>query len=149
MQLTVADVIRVSQPTVCRVLPKVCDALLEHIHTFIKMPETVEEREQAAIAFYRFAHFPRTIGAIDCTQIKVQSPGGNLVCMFVCCVMCINKLKKKHLQGERTNDFGSKSESAQCSLSMAGRYSRSNYIPAFANPRSFCGRRFRKVYFGR
>lgn len=27
-------------------------------------------------AFYRIASFPRTIGAIDCTHVKIQSPGG-------------------------------------------------------------------------
>lgn len=28
------------------------------------------------MAFYRFAKFPSVIGAIDCTHIKIQSPGG-------------------------------------------------------------------------
>lgn len=86
MQLVVADVVRASQPTVSRVLVKVCDALLLHFRTFIRMPETNAEREQAAVDFYRFAHFPRTIGAIDCTHIKLQSPGGNLVCVRCMCV---------------------------------------------------------------
>lgn len=48
---TVGDVVRVSQPTVCRVLRKVCDALLMHFDTFIKMPETNAAREQAAADF--------------------------------------------------------------------------------------------------
>lgn len=79
MQVTVADVVHVSQPTVSRVLVKVCDALLLHFHTIIKMPETNAEREEAAADFFRFAEFPRTIGAIDCTHVKIQSPGGHLV----------------------------------------------------------------------
>lgn len=85
MQLVVADFVHASQPTVSRVLVRVCDALLLHFRTFIKMPETNAEREQAAAEFYRIAEFPRTIGAIDCTHIKVQSPGGNLVCVLFMC----------------------------------------------------------------
>lgn len=86
MQLTVADVVHVSQTSVCRVLRRVCDALLVHFHTFVKMPQTNAERQQAATEFYRFGQFPRTIGAIDCTHVKIQSPGGNLVCthMHIC-----------------------------------------------------------------
>lgn len=86
MQLTTADVVNVSQSTVSRVLRKVCDAMLEHFHSYIKMPETHEERQQSATEFYRFAEFPRTIGAIDCTHVKIQSPGGRLVCVLFECV---------------------------------------------------------------
>ena len=85
MQLVVADVIRVSASTVCRVLPEVCMALIAHLNTFIKMPTTLQERENAAAQFFEIAGFPRTIGAIDCTHIKLklQSPGGQLVRLFV------------------------------------------------------------------
>lgn len=89
MQLTVGDVVRVSQTTVSRVLRKVCDALLMHFDDFIKMPETNAERQQAAADFYQLAEFPRTIGAIDCTHVKIQSPGGPLVCECVGCVLCV------------------------------------------------------------
>lgn len=40
------------------------------------MPQTAEELKKASKAFYAFAKFPRTIGAIDCTHVKIQSPGG-------------------------------------------------------------------------
>lgn len=79
MQVVVADVTRVSTATVCRVLPKVCMVLLEFLPTFVKMPESNEERQAAASAFHAIAGFPRTIGAIDCTHIKIQSPGGRMV----------------------------------------------------------------------
>lgn len=32
--------------------------------------------KEASKAFYAFGKFPRTIGAIDCTHVKIQSPGG-------------------------------------------------------------------------
>lgn len=79
MQIVVADVIRVSASSVCRILPKVSLALIRHLDAFIKMPETFQERDTAAAEFYRFAQFPRTIRAIDCTHVKVQSPGGEFV----------------------------------------------------------------------
>lgn len=40
------------------------------------MPTTANEMREASMAFYRFAKFPSVIGAIDCTHIKIQSPGG-------------------------------------------------------------------------
>lgn len=79
MQIVVADVVRVSPSTVCLVLPKVCMALIAHLHTYIKMPGTQQGLENAAAQFYELAQFPRTIGAIDCTHVKLQSPGGQLV----------------------------------------------------------------------
>lgn len=93
MQITVADVVRVSQPTVSRILPKVCMALIAHFHTFIKMPETDEERAHVARQFFGFRGLPRIIGAIDCTHIKIDSPGGRLVrepvFHFIFWVVCI------------------------------------------------------------
>lgn len=82
MQLTVADVVRTSQTSVSRILPKVCMALIAHLPNLVKMPDTEAEREMAAAEFHRIAQFPRTIGAIDCTHIKVQSPGGPFVNTF-------------------------------------------------------------------
>lgn len=84
MQIVVADFVRVSPATVCRLLPKVCMAIIEHLPTHVKMPETNGEQQAAAAAFFGIARFPRTIGAIDCTHVKVQSPGGRMVCsMFL------------------------------------------------------------------
>lgn len=80
MQIVVADVVRVSTATVCRILPKVCMAIFQHLHTYVKMPETNDERQAAVVAFYDIAGFPRTIGAIDCTHVKINSPGGRMVC---------------------------------------------------------------------
>ncbi|KAK9745417.1 DDE superfamily endonuclease [Popillia japonica] len=35
------------------------------------------DMERAAEKFYSIARFPRVIGAIDCTLIKINSPGGD------------------------------------------------------------------------
>lgn len=82
MQIVIGDFVRVSQATVSRLLPRVCMALIQHLPTIVKMPETVEERRAAAVAFREIAGFPRTIGAIDCTHVKIQSPGGRMVRFF-------------------------------------------------------------------
>lgn len=40
------------------------------------MPEG-EEVAETRQAFYNIARFPRCIGGLDCTHVKLQSPGGN------------------------------------------------------------------------
>lgn len=42
------------------------------------MPETEAEINKLQLQFYKIARFPRTIGAIDCTHVKIQNPG-NLI----------------------------------------------------------------------
>ncbi|KAJ8911539.1 hypothetical protein NQ315_012792 [Exocentrus adspersus] len=43
---------------------------------YVQMPETVEECRNVRQGFYNIARFPRCIGAVDCTHVKIQSPGG-------------------------------------------------------------------------
>lgn len=76
---TAADYIGISQSTVSRILPSVCKAILKHLPRFIWMPQTEEERLSKAAAFAEIADFPRCIGAIDCTHVKIVSPGGEIV----------------------------------------------------------------------
>ena len=76
MLLTVGDFCGVSKSTACRVVKKVSHhiALLRDI--FIKFPATHEERIKTREKFYRVAKFPRVIGSLDCTHVKILSPGG-------------------------------------------------------------------------
>ncbi|KAL4090167.1 hypothetical protein QTP88_025066 [Uroleucon formosanum] len=41
---------------------------------YIRLPETPEEKMELKVQFYGLARFPKVIGAIDCTHIKLQSP---------------------------------------------------------------------------
>lgn len=66
-----------SRSSVCRILVRVSEALARQRPNFIKMPETQAERKASSNAFFEIASFPRVIGAIDCTQVKIQSPGGD------------------------------------------------------------------------
>lgn len=82
MLITVGDFINVSPSTVCNILPRVSLAIANLRCQFIKMPDTRVERGAAAASFYAIREFPRTIGAIDCTHVKIQSPGGETVREF-------------------------------------------------------------------
>lgn len=78
-QQTAGDYIGVAQATVCKVLSPVCDAILKHMNTFVRMPRSPQECFAKAIAFADIADFPQCIGAIDCTHVKIASPGGDIV----------------------------------------------------------------------
>lgn len=40
----------------------------------MSLPRTPEERMESKVQFYKMARFPKVIGAIDCTHIKLLSP---------------------------------------------------------------------------
>ncbi|XP_031328994.1 putative nuclease HARBI1 [Photinus pyralis] len=63
--------------TASRIVVRVGAALASHYNRFIKMPQTQQDMNMAQMSFYEIARFPRVIGAIDCTHVKIQSPGGN------------------------------------------------------------------------
>ena len=74
MQISVADFAGVSVSSVCRILVRVSEAIARQRPNFVKMPESDAERQAA---FHAIASFPRVIGSIDCTHVKIQSPGGD------------------------------------------------------------------------
>lgn len=76
MLITVGDFAGVSKSSVCAILPRVSVALARLRPEFVKMPANAAEMVEVSKGFYAIAKFPRTIGAIDCTHIKIQSPGG-------------------------------------------------------------------------
>lgn len=80
MQLVVADVINMSQPAVSVILPQVCDAINAHLREHVRMPNSSGECREICSSFKDIANFPNVIGAIDCTHVKIQSPGGTNVC---------------------------------------------------------------------
>lgn len=66
----------VSISTASRVVKRVSEAIAALRHTMIKMPGNAREIEEMKQGFYRMYRFPRVIGCIDCTHIRIQSPGG-------------------------------------------------------------------------
>lgn len=77
MQVCIADFAGVCISSVCRIVKRVSEAIGRRADNYITMPRNETEMRAAAAAFYAIAKFPRTIGAIDCTHIKIQSPGGD------------------------------------------------------------------------
>lgn len=82
VQLAIADFSGVSLASVSRILLRVSVAIAEKAPLFIQMPQTEAEMRVVSEAFYGIAAFPRVIGALDCTHVKIQSPGGEHAELF-------------------------------------------------------------------
>lgn len=67
----------IDKSTASRIIEKVLRNVALLSPQFIKMPETDAEINKVQEEFYSISRFPRCIGALDCTHIKIQSPGGN------------------------------------------------------------------------
>jgi len=68
----------VSISTASRVVAKVSMAIASLSATMINMPQSNEEIRTTQQAFYEMYKFPRVIGCIDGTHIKIQSSGYNI-----------------------------------------------------------------------
>ncbi|XP_047511710.1 putative nuclease HARBI1 [Pieris napi] len=81
-QLTIGDFSGLSVPTAHRIIHRVSAAIASLHHEYIKFPNTQQEIRQNQQEFYRLARFPRVIGAMDCTHIRISSPGGEQAELF-------------------------------------------------------------------
>nr|CAI5846202.1 unnamed protein product [Callosobruchus analis] len=75
--VVVGDFVGIDKSTACKIVYKVCRAIAGLHTTFIRMPVTDDEAHINSNRFYNIARFPRCIGAIDCTHVRISSPGGN------------------------------------------------------------------------
>nr|CAI5841467.1 unnamed protein product [Callosobruchus analis] len=75
-QINIGDHMGMNQSTVSRIVGKVSRAIAGLRNRFIKMPSTPEDILCCQNNFYRLARFPRVIGCIDGTHVKIYSPGG-------------------------------------------------------------------------
>jgi len=71
----VGDSINISASSVCRIIRRVSHFIALLRDNFIAMPED-REINDIKTKFYEIAGFPGIVGAIDCTHIPIQSPGG-------------------------------------------------------------------------
>lgn len=91
-QRVIGDIFKVEQPTVHRIVHKVTAKIASLKSQYINMP-TQEEYPVVANEFFAIAGFPRVVGAVDCTHIKINSPGvylRSLLCSQIVCL--INKV---------------------------------------------------------
>lgn len=70
------DFCGVSKSSACNIVKQVSFAIINLSAQYIKMPSNQEEIRRAQLAFYGRARLPRIVGAIDCTHVKILSPGG-------------------------------------------------------------------------
>lgn len=77
MLMTIGDLNGVSKSTVSKVVARVTHNLALLKDQFIEFPQSREELCKAKQAFFGIAKFPKVVAAIDCTHIKIISPGGN------------------------------------------------------------------------
>jgi hypothetical protein len=75
-QMCVGDCFSVSKASVCRIIHKMTNLIAQLRPYFIRLPQNRNEINKIHNKFYDIAGFPNVLGAIDCTHIKIQSPGG-------------------------------------------------------------------------
>ncbi|CAH1984551.1 unnamed protein product [Acanthoscelides obtectus] len=75
MVQTIGDFGGIHKSTASQVDKKVIHSIVTLAPEYIKMPRTQQEIQSIENKFYNIARFPRVIGAIDCTHIKIISPG--------------------------------------------------------------------------
>jgi len=76
-QVAAGDLAGVSQQTVSRVVTRVTRVLGELYSEEVTFPTSQQDRAKTMRDFYAIAQFPAVLGAIDCTHIAIQSPGGD------------------------------------------------------------------------
>lgn len=81
-QVVTGDLIKVSQPTVCRTVNKVTGLIARHLFRELVHFPKAEEYAQVMHAFYLIGRFPGVTGCIDCTHVRIKSPGGDTAEVF-------------------------------------------------------------------
>ncbi|KAI4457969.1 hypothetical protein MML48_3g00021114 [Holotrichia oblita] len=82
--ITVGDYGGVHKSTAGKIIQKCIFALAELGDQYIHLPADEPERHATVLQFARVARFPRVVGAIDCTHIKLQSPASAVVHNLAC-----------------------------------------------------------------
>ncbi|XP_036319831.1 putative nuclease HARBI1 [Rhagoletis pomonella] len=82
MQRTGGDLCGVSKSSSCRAIRRVCHNIALLRQRFIKVPLELESQREIQRQFYKTAKFPRVLAAMDCTHIRVLSPGGDEAELF-------------------------------------------------------------------
>lgn len=78
-----ADMFGVSKSTACNIVSEVAFLIgLKLSDTYIRMPIDVAELQKAKAMFYRIGQFPLVIAAVDGTNIRIQSLGGENAEMY-------------------------------------------------------------------
>lgn len=74
-----------------RIIKRVTEAICELAQQYIRLPEIENEQRMINLMFFEIAAFPKVLGVIDGSHIKIQSSGK--VKYFVCRQLTIITLK--------------------------------------------------------
>ncbi|XP_054259884.1 putative nuclease HARBI1 [Macrosteles quadrilineatus] len=74
--INIGELSGLHKSTVSKIINEVSVAIACLCPQFIKMATTEEDIKRVKSGFYSKARFPNCVGAIDCTHVKIQSPGG-------------------------------------------------------------------------
>lgn len=77
IQIVIGDLMGVHQTTAGKIVHRVTAAIASLSKNYIKMPSTADEIRKTKLGFFNLSGLPNCIGAIDCTHIPINSPGGN------------------------------------------------------------------------
>ncbi|XP_050557727.1 putative nuclease HARBI1 isoform X1 [Spodoptera frugiperda] len=76
MQQCSGDFFGISKSAACKIIHLVSRVISTKLNYLITMPHTPAEIKEVVAKFYSIAKFPSVVGAIDCTHIRIISPGG-------------------------------------------------------------------------
>lgn len=72
------DLIHIHKSTVYRIIKRITLAIAKLRPHFNKMPTSAKEQRAIQLELYRKRGFPRVIGAIDCSHVRIQSPNSDV-----------------------------------------------------------------------
>lgn len=79
----IADIHGISKSSGCLIVHRVIDAICTKLKN-IKFPTATEDLKKIKMEFYKVAHFPNVIGAIDGTQIPIQGMSSDDEHLYIC-----------------------------------------------------------------
>ncbi|KAM7302232.1 putative nuclease HARBI1 [Ixodes scapularis] len=76
-QVVTGDLVNVSQPTVCRAVGVVTQLIARHLFQDLVHFPSAAQFNTVMLDFFALAKFPGVTGCIDCTHVRIKSPGGD------------------------------------------------------------------------
>lgn len=77
MLVVCGDFIGIHKSTASRIVKLVSHEIAILRPQFIRFPDSADETKKVKQDFYNISKFPMVIGALDCTHVKIKSPGGD------------------------------------------------------------------------
>lgn len=76
-QIVSGDLVNISQPTVSRIIARISTMIAGTLFPALVDLPNADEVPQVMRDFYAIAKFPGVTGCLDCTHVRIKSPGGD------------------------------------------------------------------------